>query len=92
MESFMFYRPTIGALLGGVGVHIVKKAAQKRQEDITFSLKDYLVGHPYQTLSMLGASAGGYFALLSAGSLTLSAAFLAGVAANFMSDVASGQR
>ena len=84
--------PFVGALLGGVIVHILKKAATQRQANANFSLKDYLLGHPYQTLSMFGAAAGAYFGLFSAESLTLSSAFLAGIAANSLSDAAPGNR
>ena len=81
------------AMLAGVVVHIIKKAATQRAEDPKFSLKDYLIGHPYQTLSLFGAGAGAYFALSSVdGGITLGAAFVAGIAANSMSDAAPGHR
>ena len=60
--------------------------------DPAFSLKNYLMGHPYQTISMFGAAFGIYFGLVTADSLTLSAAFLGGVAANSASDAAPGSR
>jgi len=86
------YIPTIIALIAGVALHIFKKAATRRQENRNFVLKDYLMDYPYQTISMFGAAGGAYLALVSAGSLTLSAAFLAGVAANSLSDAAPGSR
>ncbi len=88
----MEYLPTIAALFAGVIVHIFKKAATMKAGDPAFSLKDYLAGHPYQTVSMFGAAAGAYFGLISADSLTVSAAFLAGIAANSLSDAAPGNR
>jgi hypothetical protein len=86
------YLPTIAALFAGVVVHIFKKAATMKASDAAFSLKDYLMGHPYQTVSMFGAAAGAYLTLQATGSLTLSAAFLAGIAANSLSDAAPGSR
>lgn len=88
----MEYLPTIGALLAGVIAHIFKKAATMRQTDKTFKLKEYITGHPYQTISMFGAAVGIYFGLIAADSLTLSSAFLAGVAANSAGDAAPGDR
>lgn len=80
------------ALLAGVIVHIVKKGAQKYQVDKTFSLWDYLVGHPYQTFLTFASAGGVYLGLLSGDALTLSSAFLGGVAANSLGDVAKGDR
>ena len=86
------YLPTMLALVAGVVVHVVKKAAERQQADISFSLKDYLLQYPYQTFSLFGGAIGAYLALLSADSLTLSSAFLAGVAVNSMSGIAKGNR
>jgi len=86
------YIPTIIALLAGVLVHIVKKGAQKYQVDKTFSLWNYLAGHPYQTFLTFASAGGVYLGLLSGDALTLSSAFLGGVAANSLGDVAKGDR
>ncbi len=92
------YLPTIAALLVGVIVHIAKKAGQLFQAaraDPTlkpFSLKDYLAGHPYQTFMTFASAGGIYLGLISGDALTLSSAFLAGVAANSLGDVAKGTR
>ncbi len=80
------------ALLAGVIVHIVKKGAQKYQVDKTFSLWDYLVGHPYQTFLTFASAGGVYLGLVTGDALTLSSAFLGGVAANSLGDVAKGDR
>lgn len=87
-----FYITTVVAMLFGVSVHIAKKAMQEFQKDSTFSLWDYLLGHPYQTFLTFAAGAGGYLGLLSGDALTLSSAFLAGVAANSLADIAPGNR
>jgi len=85
--------PSLVALIAGVIFHIIKKAAQKRLDNANFSLKDYLVGHPYQTLSLFGAAAGAYLGLFQLdGGVSLGAAFMAGIAANSVSDIAPGQR
>ena len=86
------YLPTVIALLAGVIVHIVKKAGQLYQANATFSLKDYLLGHPYQTFLTFASAGGLYLGLMSGDALTLSSAFLAGVAANSFGDVAKGSR
>ncbi len=94
----MEYLPTIAALLAGVIVHIAKKAGQLFQAaklDIdlpAFSLKDYLLGHPYQTFLTFATAGGLYLGLVTGDALTLSSAFLAGVAANSLGDVAKGSR
>ena len=80
------------ALLAGVIVHIVKKGAQQYQKDKTFSLWNYLVGHPYQTFLTFAAAGGVYLGLVSGDALTLSSAFLGGVAANSLGDIAPGDR
>ena len=84
----------IVALLAGVVVHIAKKASTRKMENKAFSLKAYLLGNPYQTVTMLGGVVGAYFLLISgdASTITLSAAFTAGVAANSLSDMAKGSR
>ena len=79
-------------MLAGVVVHIVKKGAQKYQADKTFSLWNYLVGHPYQTFLTFASAGGVYLGLVSGDALTLSAAFLGGVAANSLGDIAPGDR
>jgi len=86
------YIPTLVALLAGVVVHIAKKAMTARQANENFSLKDYLLGHPYQTFLTFASAGGVYLGLLSGDALTLSSAFLGGVAANSLGDVASGNR
>ena len=92
------YLPTILALLAGVIVHIAKKAGQLYQASKSnidlpaFSLKNYLLGHPYQTFLTFASAGGLYLVLLSGDALTLSSAFLAGVAANSLGDVAKGSR
>ena len=80
------------ALLGGVVVHIAKKAGQMYQEDKSFKLWDYLTSHPYQTFLTFASAGGIYLGLVSGDALTLSSAFLAGVAANSLGDVAKGSR
>ncbi len=80
------------ALLAGVIVHIVKKGAQKYQADKSFSLWNYLAGHPYQTFLTFAAAGGVYLGLVSGDALTLSSAFLGGVAANSLGDIAPGDR
>lgn len=80
------------ALLGGVVVHIIKKAAQMYQADKTFKLWDYLTAHPYQTFLTFASAGGMYLGLLGVDAVTLSSAFLAGVAANSLGDVAPGSR
>lgn len=92
------YLPTIVALIAGIVVHIAKKAGQLFQAARNnigapaFSLKDYLLGHPYQTFLTFASGGGLYLGLLSGDALTLSSAFLAGVAANSLGDVAKGSR
>ena len=88
----MEYLATIIALLAGVMVHIAKKAGQQYQKDKSFSLKDYLLGHPYQTFLTFAAAGGVYLGLLSGDALTLSSAFLGGVASNSFGDIAPGKR
>lgn len=80
------------ALLAGITIHIIKKGGQKYHADKTFSLWDYLVGHPYQTFLTFAAGGGMYLALVSGDAVTLSAAFLAGVASNSLGDIAPGDR
>lgn len=79
-------------LLLGVIVHIAKKAAQMFQTDKSFKLWDYLMGHPYQTFLTFTSAGGLYLGLASADAVTLSSAFLAGIAANSLGDVAPGSR
>jgi len=86
------YLPYIGAMLFGVVVHIAKKAMTLRQSDSTFSLKDYLLGYPYQTFLTFASAAGVFLGLVSGDALTLSSAFLGGVAANSLGDAAPGNR
>jgi len=86
------YLPYIGAMLFGVVVHIVKKAMTLKNTDPTFSLKEYLLGHPYQTFLTFASAAGVFLGLVSGDALTLSSAFLGGVAANSLGDVAKGDR
>lgn len=98
MDALIENYPTILALLGGVIVHIAKKAgqlfqaAQKDSSLPRFSLKDYFMGHPYQTFMSFASAAGLYFGLMQGDALTLSSAFLAGVAANSLGDIAKGDR
>jgi len=80
------------ALLAGIVVHMVKKGAQKYQADKTFSLWDYLLGHPYQTFLTFAAGGGLYLGLVSGDAVTLCAAFFAGVASNSLGDCAPGDR
>ena len=82
------------ALALGVVAHIFKKGAKARMTDETFSIKAYLVGHPYQTVLMVIMSMGSYFQLISDPSapITLFAAFMAGVASNSLADMAPGGR
>ena len=90
--------PFIAALLAGVIVHIAKKAGQLHQASLKdpskprFSLKAYLMGHPYQTFLTFASAGGIYLGLATGDALTLSSAFLAGVAANSLGDVAKGNR
>lgn len=92
------YLPTIAALLVGVSVHIAKKAGQLYQAARKdpgapkFSLKNYLLGHPYQTFLTFAGAGGVYLGLMSGDALTLSSAFLAGIAANSLGDIAPGKR
>lgn len=88
------------AMLAGVVTHILKKAMKLRQLNATFRLGDYLVGHPYQTALTFIAGAGAYLTLMATGSVdaaapvvsNLAPAFFAGVAANSLGDIASGER
>lgn len=84
----------IAALIAGVIVHIAKKASTRKMENKAFNLRNYLLGNPYQTVTMVGGIIGAYFLLVSnpVASITLSAAFTAGVAANSLSDMAKGSR
>lgn len=83
----------VGAMLLGVVTHILKKAMKYRQQDVTFKLREYLLGHPYQTALTFIAGAGGYLTLLVGGDgVDLAAAFFAGVAANSLGDLAPGDR
>ncbi len=90
--------PFILALLSGVIVHIAKKAGQLYQASLKdpnaprFSLWDYLAGHPYQTFLTFASAGGVYLGLVTGDALTLSSAFLGGVAANSLGDVAKGDR
>ena len=92
------YLPTIAALLVGVSVHIAKKAGQLYQAALKdpsspkCSLKDYLLGHPYQTFLTFAGAGGVYLGVLSVDALTLSSAFLGGVAVNSLGDIAPGKR
>lgn len=86
------YIPFIVAMLFGVVVHIAKKAMTLKDRDPTFSLKDYLLGHPYQTFLTFASAAGVFLGLISGDALTLSSAFLGGVAANSLGDAAPGER
>ncbi len=88
----MEYIPTIIALLAGVIVHIMKKAAQLHQQDKSFKLGEYLLGYPYQTFLTFAAAGGMYLGLLTGDALSLSSAFLAGVASNSLGDIAPGDR
>jgi len=86
------------ALFAGVLTHILKKAMKLNQaskRDISlpkFDLSDYLLGHPYQTVLTFIAGGGCYLALMESGPVSVSAAFLAGVAANSLGDIAPGDR
>jgi len=86
------YLPYIAAMLFGVVVHIAKKAMTLKSSDPTFSLKNYLVGHPYQTFLTFASAGGVFLGLVSGDALTLSSAFLGGVAANSLGDAAKGDR
>ncbi len=79
-------------LFAGVAVHIAKKAGQMYQADKSFKLWEYLSGHPYQTFLTFASAGGLYLGLVTADAVTLSSAFLAGVAANSLGDVAKGSR
>lgn len=85
---------TMTSMLFGISVHIAKKAAQRRMQDETFSLKDYVLRYPYQTYASMGMGIGAYLQLVSDPStpLTLFAAFLAGIAVNSFADLAPGDR
>jgi len=83
------------ALIAGIASHITKKAAKLRLQDETFRLGDYLMGHPFQTFSTLFAAGGAYLVLWenSPDNIVIaSAAYLAGIAANSVGDLAPGQR
>lgn len=89
----MVYLPSIAALVFGIMCHIAKKAMKLRQQDSAFDLSDYLAGHPYQTFLTVAAAIGCYFSLINGGvAPSLEAAFLAGVAANSLGDLAPGNR
>lgn len=85
---------TLGAFVVGILTHITKKAAKARMLDKGFDLSDYLTGHPYQTAAAVGISAGAYLQLISDPSvqITLFGAWLAGVGANSLADLAPGDR
>ena len=89
------------AMLAGVCTHILKKAMKENQlakldpAIPPFNLKEYLVGHPYQTVLTFVAGGGAYLTLWENSPehvVMLSAAFLAGVAANSIGDIAPGDR
>lgn len=80
------------AMLAGVVTHIVKKVIERRQKNADFSLREYLLAYPYQTYFVIMSGIGGYLVLMTAGSLTVSSAFLAGVAANSLGDIGPGSR
>lgn len=89
----------IGLMLLGVVTHILKKAMKlnhtARMDPAVppFKLRDYLVGHPYQTALTVIAGGGAYLMLME-GMLPpdWAAAFFAGVAANSLGDIAAGDR
>ena len=85
---------TIGAFVAGILTHIAKKAAKARMLDKNFDLSDYLTGHPYQTAAAVGITVGAYLQLVSdpATQITLFGAWLAGVGANSLADLAPGDR
>ena len=83
--------PVLALLLGYV-VHILKKVIQQRQSNKAFSLKDYLLAWPYQSIVSLIMSVGGYFGLLATGELSAASAFLMGVTANSLAGAAPGER
>jgi hypothetical protein len=86
------YLPFIAAMLFGVAVHIAKKAMTLKKTDPAFSLKGYLLDYPYQTFLTFASAAGVFLGLVSGDALTLSSAFLGGVAANSLGDAAPGER
>lgn len=92
--DFFDHIPAVVALVFGVMVHIAKKAAKMRLTDEMFSLKDYLIGHPYQTFVAFGMTVGAYLQLVygAEGPISLFGAFTAGVAANSLADLAPGDR
>jgi hypothetical protein len=79
-------------LVVGIACHILKKVVERRQADISFQLKDYLIGYPYQTAVSVLMAVGGYVGLHAMGDLTMSSAFLAGVTANSLAGAAPGKR
>lgn len=84
----MQYALTSLGLVAGVLVHVFKKVIEKRQDNATFHLKDYLTAYPYQTAVSVLMSVGGYFTLLATGELTGASAFLMGVTANSLAGAA----
>lgn len=92
MEGTTLHVVSIAALIGGTAVHIVKKVVERRQQNKAFSLKEYLVAYPYQTFLSTMAGGFGYVTLWMAGTLDPASAFLAGVAANSLGDIAPGNR
>lgn len=85
-------------MFAGIVTHILKKAMtlnmKAKSAGEKFNLKDYLMGHPYQTTLTFIAGGGAYLALMDSttGLVSLSAAFFAGVAANSLGDIAPGSR
>ena len=86
------YLLTGGALFAGIIVHVMKKVIERRQQNVNFSLKDYLMQYPYQTVTCVMMGVGAYFGLISGDSLTMSSAFLAGIASNSLAGAAPGSR
>lgn len=89
----------IALMLLGVITHILKKAMTLNQAAAKdplvprFKLKEYLIGHPYQTALTFIAGGGAYLMLMDG--ITApdwAGAFFAGVAANSLGDIAAGDR
>lgn len=94
IDTILLHLPLVATMLFGTSIHVAKKAAKARLTDKTFSLKDYLLGHPYQSYAALGMTVGAYFELVSdpENMPALLAVFLAGVASNSLADLMPGER
>lgn len=76
------YTLTILALLAGTFTHVVKKIVQKREKDVTFTLKRWWTDYPYKTVLTVMAGIAGYITLYATDELTVLTSFMTGFMAN----------